>query len=127
MVDAQFSVYFQCAVAWLHGGAGQDSFDLINDPCVLELMSNIDVSGEASLPDVGAELALSGDLSRPVRIEQPSGEPQNPIGWDGVAGKFRDLAEPVIGPEHVKRLIAYVRSRPAGLRVRQLLQLTVGV
>ncbi len=42
-------------------------------------------------------------------MDTPRGDPQNPLTWDELAGKFRDCAGKVLSPDHVEGAIGLVR------------------
>lgn len=97
-VDAQFSVYFQVAAAWLYGAVDWSVYDRLQDEGIAALAQRITVSVDPTLPKAGARVVveLDGETAF-ARVETPLGEPEAPLGWDALERKFRSLAEPVYG------------------------------
>lgn len=108
VVDAQFSVYFQTAVAWLDGRVDWASYGKISDARVQAMAERVRASVDEAMPLAGAEVALTvagGASTRVVRVEQPLGEPERPVPWDVLEAKFRGLATPVLGPSRAAALV----------------------
>ncbi len=97
-VDAQFSVYFQVAAAWLDGRVEWSSYQRLAAPDIVAMMARITVVVDPAMTKAGASVVVrldGSDVSRTV--ETPLGEPENPVGWDLLRVKFMSLAEPVYG------------------------------
>lgn len=99
VVDGQFSIYFQLALAWLFGEVNTRSYARIGDEQVEAFIRRIQVTpnprgtiGEAHLSVDGVEGAL-------VKVMIPSGEHITPLGRPRIKAKFVDLASPIFGAE----------------------------
>lgn len=104
VVEGQFSLYFQFAVALLYGRNDWDSYQLLDDEKVLALCRRITTHLDESLRDGSlVTVAKVGDKS--VKIEFPLGEPENPIGLPEVENKIRPMAEKVYGVERTKEML----------------------
>jgi len=111
VVEGQFSVYFQGAVAWLEGGVDWSSYDRLEDPGVRALAGRIRVSPDAALPLAGADVAVTLDgRELRARVEQPLGEPERPVPQDVLEAKFMSLAAGVLGRARARRVIGAVRK-----------------
>ena len=97
-VDAQFSVYFQVAAAWMEGQVDWAVYDRLQAPELTGMAKRITVRENKSLPNYGAILTIqvgSKTLTETVRV--PLGEPDNWIGDDALRHKFLLLARPTFG------------------------------
>lgn len=111
VVDGQFSVYFQTAVAWLDGRVDWASYDRLGDERVQALMDRIHVKADETIALAGADVAISVDgREMSERVEAPFGEPERPVPWERLEAKFSGLASAVLGPARAPRVIATVRS-----------------
>lgn len=111
IVDGQFSVYFQVAVGLLTGRSNWDSYALLGNPEVEHLTSKISVVSDDT-KNVG-QTVLSGRIGEVVEnieIEKPIGEPERPLGWDGVLEKYNGLAGPVLGVDRARSLADAIRE-----------------
>jgi 2-methylcitrate dehydratase PrpD len=107
IVDAQFSAYFQVAVALLDGRCNWQSYERIGAADVAALCSSIYVVIDGQLPIMGAALSFAGQV---VRIDEPLGEPSRPCDGAFLRRKFDDLAVPVFGGAHAARIVQRVRA-----------------
>ena len=119
IVDAQFSMPFGAAVAILHGKATLDEYTLesINSGRVRELMGKIscvrDPELEKEFPKkwpASVTLLTKDGKSYSTRIDYPKGDPENPLTWDELIDKFRNLISPVLGEARQNEIIERVRS-----------------
>ncbi|WP_457951093.1 MmgE/PrpD family protein [Pseudarthrobacter sp. alpha12b] len=114
-LEAQLSLPFTIAVALLHGGVTLTDFGeaVRSDPKILSLMEKVSVhldeAADAAYPKTGrpaaATIRLKDGSELSHRVEQPYGEPSNPMSDSDLEGKVRALVEPVIGVDGAKRLI----------------------
>lgn len=98
IVDGQFSIYFQAAVALLEGRMTWESYDLIGDPGIEALTRRMTVEAVQTMPPLGCALTIEwpGGLAESY-VAEPLGETSRPIGWNEARAKFMGLAEPVYG------------------------------
>ena len=111
IVDAQFSAYYQVAVAWLHGFPTWQDYDRLDAPDVLSMIERISCDVDPTLPKAGAILRVS---ARPAHLERkvtiPLGEPEAPLGWAGISRKFQSMAVPVYGEAKAERIAAAIKK-----------------
>ncbi len=110
IVDAQFSVYFQAAAAWLDGQVNWQSYERLGNLALEALMSQMVVTADEAVPFAGADVTVSvegAELHR--RVEQPLGEPERPVSWAMLDTKFTALAGRVLGEARCRSLAANVR------------------
>jgi 2-methylcitrate dehydratase PrpD len=119
IVDAQFSMPFGAAVAILYGKATLDEYTLerINSESVRELMGKIscvtDPELETEFPKkwpAAVTLLTKDGKTYSTRIEFPKGDPENPLTWDELIDKFRNLVSPVFFEARQSKIIERVRS-----------------
>ena len=113
IVDAQFSTYYQTAVAWLYGiPMGFSVYDKITDAATHELCEKIVVRIDNSYR--GLETSLSIDWEDGTRtsekLKNPIGEADNPITWEAARAKFLGLATAVYGDKKSLRICELVGS-----------------
>lgn len=114
-LEAQLSLPFTVAVALLHGSVTLTDFNEAtrSAPDVHRLMEKVSVfldeAADAAYPKTGrpacVTIRLKDGTSISHRVEQPYGEPSNPMSDSDLEGKVRALTEPVIGVAGAKRLI----------------------
>lgn len=111
-LDAQMSIPYAVAVTLLYGLPHLEHFEekVRQDPRVERLASVIEVE-EADdctrdFPRMRpARVTIrSGSEEHVVRVDQPYGEPSNPVSDEDVEAKLRMLAGPVLGAERCDRL-----------------------
>lgn len=109
VVDGQFSVYFQAAIALLDGAVDWSSYQRLADPDVRALIGRLRVAPDEAIPTAGATLSYTsvGEAPITVRRERPIGEPGEALPWDVVETKFHDLAG-VVFDEGVRREVVTV-------------------
>ncbi|MFB6304268.1 MAG: MmgE/PrpD family protein [Haloferacaceae archaeon] len=120
-VDCQFSMPFAAALSLTFGEAGLSAFvdaqDGLDDPDLRRLMD----ATEVVTTDAVAELFPEQWAARVVVettggtherfVESASGEPEKPLGWDGVEAKFDELAAAADVPDAAAdRLATTVRN-----------------
>jgi len=119
IVDAQFSMPFGAAVAILFGKATLDEYTLENvqAPRIKEMMSKIrcveDPELEKEFPKkwpASVVIITKEGQEYSARIDHPKGDPENPLSWDELIGKFRDLTIPIFSRARQDAIIEKVRS-----------------
>ena len=111
-VDAQFSVYFQAAVALADGGVNWASYSKLKDPKILDLTHRIKVEKDARLNTRTSRVILKtnrGEVHE-KRVELPKGEPENPLTWEEVVKKFADAVQAVFSPLDQEKIVKAVRG-----------------
>lgn len=110
-VDAQFSVYFQLAAAWLDGKVDWESYSRLGAADIEAMARRVEVTIDESLPAGGARITVpttSGPVVEEILV--PSGEPSTPLGRARVTDKFLSLAVPVFGKPYATQLAARLLS-----------------
>ena len=119
VVDAQFSMPFGAAVAILNGKATLDEYTMenVNSARVKELMDKIscvkDPELEKEFPKkwpASVTLQTKDGKTYLTRIDFPKGDPENPLTWDELIDKFRNLIAPVFFDARQNEIIVRVRS-----------------
>ncbi len=111
LVEGQFSLPFQFAVALLYGRNDWDAYKLLNDEKVLELCQRITVRVDESIREGSLRtVAQIGDES--VTIDFPLGEPENPIRLPEVENKVRPMLGKVYGMEGANRILKLFNDLP---------------
>ena len=118
VVEGQFSVYFQAAVAWLDGRVDWTSYDRVGDGRIAALAARMRVTADEAVPLAGADVAVSIDgREMHARVEQPLGEPERPMPWTLIEEKFSGLATGVLGRARARAVIGSVRGLEAEVDV----------
>lgn len=112
-LDAQMSIPYAVAVTLLDGVPVLENFEgqWRADPRIAPLMDKIDIKvAEDCARDYPkmrpARVTLRGDgEDRTIRIDQPYGEPSNPVSDADLEAKLLRLAGPVVGEARCKRII----------------------
>ncbi|NSX13871.1 MmgE/PrpD family protein [Cupriavidus taiwanensis] len=100
IVDAQFSLYFQVACAWLDGGVEWQSYERRIGTAEMSAMTQrISVTVDPDLAPGGCRLRAEADGGgrHDIEVLVPSGDPSTPLSPAGVRRKFLSLATPVYG------------------------------
>ena len=117
ILAAQMSIPYGVAVAIVYGAPGLEHFDTSarEDPRVLRLADLVDVRASED-PNIAHRAATArvsvsvGGTTLGITVEEPSGNPGNPVDDRALEKKFRRLVEPVIGEEAATRLAERVWS-----------------
>ena len=130
-VDAQFSVHFQVAAAWLDGHVDWSTYDHLSDPDIATLAAHVDVEKDSRVAKNGSTVTIevAGETLRKT-IDTPLGEPANWINDDRLRDKFQRHAGRIYGSHHAQAIAATVLDGPLDLPVRNLaarLRLGAGV
>lgn len=118
---AQYSYYFSCALAAVHGASALQpmSFSALSDPDVLALSSRIElVSDEAFAPmfprSTPCRVILDqGEGPEILVVEQPLGDVGNPMSIAQIEAKFLSLSLGVLAPDRQKRMVRVLRNLAA--------------
>ena len=102
LLDAQMSLPYAVAVAWLHGAADLPCFapEVRGSEAARDWMARVDVRRDAAIAsNVAARVTLHrADGTRHTRtIDSPLGSWDRPLPDAAVAAKYRSLAAPVLG------------------------------
>ncbi len=104
IVDLQFSMPYQAAIAFINGKVTVDEFDekYISDPLVKDLMNKTtvveDAEFEARYPEhysSAVKITMQDGTEYEAVVDDPKGDWRNPVTLDDVKEKFRFLANRV--------------------------------
>ena len=107
VVDAQFSIYFQTAVALLDGSnTGWKVYDRIQNKDVNELCDKVEVVKDAGYKGMETKIAIKMNDGKEVEQEliAPLGEDENPFVREKVLQKYMSLAGPVFGEKRAVKV-----------------------
>lgn len=116
-VDCQFSMPFGVALALTSGAAGFEAFldsqDRLDDPHLRALMDRTTVTTtdrvQSRFPEQwAARVVVDADEHHERFVETARGEPENPLGWDGVIEKFDALGRAAGRSESTRRAVVDV-------------------
>jgi len=119
IVDAQFSMPFGAAVAILHGKAALEEYtrENIGSPEVKQMMERIHCVEDPELDKdypkkwpASVTISTKGGQQYSTKIEFPKGDPENPLTWDELIHKFKNLTSPVFSDEKAAEIIRHVRG-----------------
>lgn len=118
IVDLQFSMPYQAAIAFKNGQVTVDEFDVkyIEDPTVKRLISVTDVvedpEFEKRYPEhysSAVEITMDDGTVYEAVVDDPKGDWRNPVTFEDVKNKFRYLANRVYSdPARTEQIISYV-------------------
>ena len=119
VVDAQFSMPFGAAVAILYGRASLSEYTQENLGAVEieEMMRRVTCVHDPELEKVfpiqwPASVSIvtkAGEVLK-TRIDYPKGDPENPLTWEQLIEKFKDLTDPVFDESIKRRIVDGVRT-----------------
>jgi 2-methylcitrate dehydratase PrpD len=106
-LESKFSVYHSCAVALLHGRAGEHEYTdgVVNDPTVLALRSRVELVVDPSIHEASVDITLTTTDGRELKIfvEHAIGSVERPMSDEQLKAKFVDQSEPLLGREQAGR------------------------
>jgi len=126
--EAQYSLPHPVAAALVFGQVGAEEIELprLADPRIRRLLAAIKVTEDAEFSrrfpaERWARVRITLEDGRMLASEPAiaRGNPENPLTDDEVRGKYRSLAEPVLGVERaarIERLVDALQVDPAALR-----------
>ena len=134
IVDAQFSLPWNVAVALVHGKVLIKDFtpEAIVDAAVLQMTQKIDARADARLTRRGeiepaiVEVVTKDGRMLSKRVDYAYGNPKNPMGWDAFAAKLEDCASWAAKPileENLGKVIETCKKLDEVDDVRSLIQL----
>ncbi len=102
-LESKFSVYHSCAVALLHGRAGEHEYsdEAVNDPAVLALRSRVELVVDPQIHEASVDLRIATTDGRDLQIfvEHAIGSVERPMSDAQLKAKFVDQSEPLIGAD----------------------------
>lgn len=131
--EAKFSLPYCVAAVLVRGSVRRAAFepDALADPAIRALAAKVvhtvDPDCEAAFPRArSARAAIVTSDGRRYEAFAPTrkGDPDNPLSDDELDAKFRELAEPVLGPEAAADLLSRLRALHAAGPIGDLLRAT---
>jgi len=119
VVDTQFSMPWQAAIALIDGKIDVDTFtpQNIHRPDVRELMKKvewvIDDEFERRYPEhysCAVTVTMNDGTEYTAVVDDPKGDYRNPVTQDDMENKFRKLAGRELDAERVERIIGFVQN-----------------
>ena len=112
-LEGKFSVYHAVAVAIVEGAGGPKQFSdrAVREPAVLALRGRVVPAVDPSVrpEQVVLEITLSDGRRLQQRIEHAIGSVERPLSDAALDAKFIDLAEDVLPPTQIRRLLETCR------------------
>jgi 2-methylcitrate dehydratase PrpD len=113
-LEGKFSVFHSCAVALLHGAAGEKQYAdaVVRDPKTIALRDKVDAKIDPKIRDDEVYVRITLKDGRVVEkyIEHAIGSKEVPMTDAQLDEKFHVLADDILGADHAGRLIALTRS-----------------
>ncbi|KAK8044503.1 hypothetical protein PG993_004527 [Apiospora rasikravindrae] len=125
VVDAQFSIYYQVAVAWLHGaGAGWAMYEKLGDAAVLGLCRKVTAVVADDVRDLEARVTFrfADGTALTEGVVYPLGEDENPFTREQVHAKFLGVTAACYSEDRQREILDTV-ERIDTVGVEELLQL----
>ena len=135
IVDAQFSMPFGASVALLYGNASLDQYtvDRLESPEVKEMMRRVYCVSDPELDKVfpekwpaTVEITTKDGRRFSTKVDYPKGDPENPLSWQEVEGKFNELSSGVFPQSKRKQILSKVKSLDAETNICNLANLLQG-
>jgi 2-methylcitrate dehydratase PrpD len=132
VVDTQFSMPWQAAIALIDGKIDVDTFTEpnIHRPDVRELMPRVewvvDDEFERRYPEhysCAVTVTLEDGTEYTSTVDDPKGDHRNPVGQEELEAKFRNLARRELAGEQVERVLTMVQNLPQVHDIAELLML----
>ncbi len=128
-LDAQMSIPYAVAVTMLHGIPSLEHFGdaYRDDPRLRRIVEVVETEeAEECVRDFPAMrparvTVRANGRERVLRIDQPYGEPSNPVLDDDLEAKLHRLADPVVGAERIDRIAAAIWAFDDPARIFALL------
>ena len=133
IVDLQFSMPYQAAVAFLNGKFTPDELNVeyIKNPLIQKMIANTTVvcddEFERRYPEhysSAVTITMEDGTEYTAVVDDPKGDWRNPVTYEDVENKFRYLANTVYAePERTEKIIAFVKDLEKQPDMRVLMEL----
>jgi 2-methylcitrate dehydratase PrpD len=108
-LEGKFSVYHSCAVAIIHGAAGETEYDdaVVANPEVIALRDRITASASSSIREDEVKIRLTKRDGTVIEkhVAHAIGSLERPMSDADLEAKFTHLSEPVVGASVAAKLI----------------------
>ena len=109
-LEGKFSVFHSCAVALLHGAAGEKEYSdaMVRDPKVIALRDRVDAAIDSKMRDDEVHVRVTLEDGRKLEkyVAHAIGSKDVPMTNTQLEAKFRGLADDILGAEASQRLLA---------------------
>ncbi|KAH8649022.1 2-methylcitrate dehydratase [Xylariales sp. PMI_506] len=125
VVDAQFSIYYQIAIAWLYGmDIGWKMYEKLGDESVNAWCKKVKVVINSEVRDLEARLTFKfvDATTRKEAVVYPLGEDEHPLTKERIHGKFLGMTKPCYSSETQKAILDVIENLDSH-EVMDLLQL----
>jgi 2-methylcitrate dehydratase PrpD len=113
-LDGKFSIYFCAALALAEGKVQESQFtrEKLKDHRIRDFMRKTKALGVDSLKETEAHVVvkLKNKAQLNKRVLAPKGDPRNPMSFDEIADKFRDLTEDLLSDRQMDQLLHLVQN-----------------
>jgi 2-methylcitrate dehydratase PrpD len=133
VVDGQFSMPYQAAIAFVRGKVGIDEFtdESLKDPLARELIKVTEVvedeEFERRYPDQyssSVTIVMEDGGEYTAVVDNPKGDKRNPVTHGDVENKFKGLVTPVFGDEsRAAQVVDYVNHIESSENVAELMSM----
>ena len=107
-IQAQFSLSYAIAAAFVLGDLGPNAYADIGDPLITRLEQRIVVDADPARLRRGAQLTIEiGGESLTESVDDVAGDPAMPMTKEQVVDKFRRYVEPILGARGADALIRF--------------------
>jgi 2-methylcitrate dehydratase PrpD len=108
-LEGKFSVYHSCAVAIIHGAAGETQYsdEAVRDPGVIALRDRVTATGDRAVHEdqVQVSIKLKNGKTLEKYVEHAVGSLDRPMSDADLEGKFRGLAQGILSKSETDKLI----------------------
>ena len=108
-LEGKFSVYHSCAVAVIHGAAGEAQYSdgAVRDPGVIALRDRVTAAAEKGVHEdaVHVTIRLKNGKTLEKHVEHAVGSLDRPMSDSDLEAKFRGLADGILSKAETDRLI----------------------
>jgi 2-methylcitrate dehydratase PrpD len=108
-LEGKFSVYHSCAVAIIHGAAGENEYhdEVVANPEVIALRDRITASASPGVREDEVRIRLTRRDGKVIEkhVEHAIGSLERPMNDADLEAKFKGLSEPVVGAAATADLI----------------------
>jgi len=112
-VDAQFSIYYQTALAFLDGSnTGYKVYSRMADQDVHDMCNRITVVKDESFKsmETRVEVKWKDGTEKTEMLEAPLGEDENPFSKEKIVEKYMSLVSPVCGEQRATQIAEVIDS-----------------
>jgi 2-methylcitrate dehydratase PrpD len=113
-LEGKFSTYFCAALAIERGRVSESQFtqDMVDNGSIRDLMKKIKVVRNESLEETEANVRvkLKNGIQYSHHVDAPKGDPRNPLSFDDIVEKFKDLTHLILSERRMNQIIVLVQN-----------------